>query len=134
TPGLLGGAYGRFQVERDPSAPDFRLQTFDNASELAGRAGLVGQLDTGHMSGSASRAEAYRDRALRLVTSPEIGKLFDMSKETEKTRDRYGRHRLGQSMLLARRLVEGGVNFVSVYDGQRNGQEANWDSHENLFP
>jgi len=48
-------------------------------------------------------------------------------------RERYGRHRLGQSLLLARRLVEGGVNFVSAFDGQTNGQEANWDSHENLF-
>ena len=37
-------------------------------------------------------------------------------------------------MLLARRLVEGGVNFVAVFDGQTNGQEANWDSHEKLFP
>jgi uncharacterized protein (DUF1501 family) len=49
-------------------------------------------------------------------------------------RDRYGRHRLGQSLLLARRLVEGGVTFVAAFDGQTNGQEANWDSHERLFP
>ena len=48
-------------------------------------------------------------------------------------REGYGRHRLGQSMLLARRLVEGGVNFVAVFDGQTNGQDANWDSHEKLF-
>jgi hypothetical protein len=41
---------------------------------------------------------------------------------------------LGQSLLLARRLVEGGVNFVTVFDGQTNGQDANWDSHEKLFP
>jgi hypothetical protein len=134
TPGLLGGGYDRFQVERDPSDPNFHLQTFDNAGELAGRAGLVGRLDTTHLSGSAGRAGAYRDRALKLLTTPEVGRLFDISKEPERLRDHYGRHRLGQSLLLARRLVEGGINFVSVYDGQRNGQEANWDSHENLFP
>src|SRR5205823_8734223 len=59
--------------------------------------------------------------------------LFDLSKEPPPLRERYGRHRLGQSLLLARRLVEGGVNFVTVFDGQTNGQDANWDSHENLF-
>src|SRR5207248_3914800 len=51
----------------------------------------------------------------------------------ERLRQRYGWHRLGQSLLLARRLVEGGVNFVAVFDGQTNGQDANWDSHEKLF-
>ena len=53
--------------------------------------------------------------------------------EDPKLRDRYGRHKLGQSVLLARRLVEAGVRFVTVYDGQYNGQTANWDSHENVF-
>jgi hypothetical protein len=134
TPGLLGGAYDRFQVERDPSASDFRVASLDGQTELTGRAELLNHLDTISLPGSVARAGAYRDRAVRLVTSPEIGRLFDMSKESERTRDRYGRHRLGQSLLLARRLVEGGVNFVSVYDGQRNGQDANWDSHEKLFP
>src|SRR5262249_6240515 len=49
-------------------------------------------------------------------------------------RDRYGRTRLGQSLLLARRLVEAGVRFVNVNDKIHNGQLANWDSHENNFP
>jgi hypothetical protein len=71
---------------------------------------------------------------LRLVASPEVRRLFDIQKEPERVRERYGKHRLGQSLLLARRLVEGGVNFVAAFDGQRNGQEANWDSHEKLFP
>ena len=86
------------------------------------------------LPGRAAHAAAYRDRALKLATSPDIGRLFDMSSETERARDRYGRNRLGQSLLLARRLVEGGVNFVTVFDGQYNGQDANWDSHEKLFP
>jgi hypothetical protein len=134
TPGLLGGAYDRFQIERDPSASDFRVSTLDGQSNLTDRAALLDQLEAKSLPGMAARAGSYRDRAVRLVTSPEIGRLFDMSKESGRTRDRYGRHRLGQSLLLARRLVEGGVNFVSVYDGQRNGQDANWDSHEKLFP
>jgi len=63
-----------------------------------------------------------------------VRRLFALSREPPRLRERYGRHRLGQSLLLARRLVEGGVNFVAVFDGQRNGQDANWDSHEKLFP
>ena len=59
--------------------------------------------------------------------------MFNINKEPELLRDRYGRHRLGQSLLLARRFTEGGVNFVAVFDGQTNGQDANWDSHEKLF-
>ena len=53
----------------------------------------------------------------------------------EKTvlRERYGRNKLGQSLLLARRLVEAGVRFVNVNDKINNGQVANWDSHENNF-
>jgi hypothetical protein len=76
----------------------------------------------------------YWERALRLLASPDVGRLFDVGRESTRVRDRYGRHLLGQSLLLARRLVEGGVNFVSVFDGQTNGQDANWDSHQNIFP
>jgi hypothetical protein len=133
TPGLLGGAYDRFQVDGDPGAPDFRIPTLAGAGALGGRAALLRRLDSSRLPGAAARAGAYRDRALRLVTAPGVAGLFDLGNEPERTRERYGRGRLGQSLLLARRLVEGGVNFVAVFDGQRNGQDANWDSHEKLF-
>jgi hypothetical protein len=133
TPGLLGGAYDRFQVDRDPSAPDFRLSAFDGAADLAGRADLLRRLDHAALPGRAAGATAYRDRALGLIASPEVRRLFDLSREPARLRERYGRHRLGQSLLLARRLVEGGVNFVAAFDGRTNGQDANWDSHEKLF-
>jgi hypothetical protein len=133
TPGLLGGTYDRFQVDGDPNAPAFRVAAFDGAADLGARADLLRDLDVAPLPGRAARAEAYRDRALRLLSSPEVRRLFDLSKEPGPLRDRYGRHRFGQSLLLARRLAEGGVNFVAVFDGQTNGQEANWDSHENLF-
>jgi hypothetical protein len=133
TPGLLGGGYDRFQVDADPSAPDFHVSALDPAADPAGRAALLRRLDRDRLPGAAERAGAYRDRALRLVASPEVRRLFDLSAEPPRVRDRYGRNRLGQSLLLARRLVEGGVNFVAVFDGRTNGQDANWDSHENLF-
>jgi hypothetical protein len=132
TPGLLGGNYDRFQVDGDPNAPDFRIAAFEGAVDLTGRAALLRRLDTG--SGPAGRrAEVYRERALQLLASAEVRRLFDISKEPPRLRERYGRHRFGQSLLLARRLVEGGVNFVAAFDGRTNGQNANWDSHENLF-
>jgi hypothetical protein len=133
TPGLLGGAFDRFQVDGDPDAPDFRVPTLEGRGDLAGREALLRHLDAGPAAGPTARAEACRDRALRLATAPELGALFDLSREPERLRERYGRCRLGQSLLLARRLVEGGVNFVAAFDGQRNGQDANWDSHERLF-
>jgi hypothetical protein len=132
-PGLLGGAYDRFQVERDPSAPDFRISAFEGSTDLGDRAELLRRLDRTPMPATASRATTYRERSLRLIASPEVRRLFDLSKEPSRLRERYGRHRFGQSLLLARRLVEGGVNFVAAYDGQTNGQDANWDSHEKLF-
>ena len=133
TPGLLGSAHERFQVERDPSSPDFRIAAFEGTADLRDRAALLRGLDSSRLPGPAVRAGVNRDRALGLLAAPEVRRLFDIQKEPQRVRDRYGRHRLGQSLLLARRLVEGNVNFVAVYDGQRNGQDANWDSHERLF-
>jgi hypothetical protein len=134
SPGLLGGAYDRFQVDGDPSNANFRVAAFDGAGDLGERVSLLRRFDRGSLPGPAARADVYRERALRLLASPEIPRLFDLAKEPQRVRERYGRHRLGQSLLLARRLVEGGVNFVVAFDGQTNGQEANWDSHENIFP
>jgi hypothetical protein len=131
---LLGSAYDRFQVTGNPNAPDFHIAAFDGASDVSGRAPLLRGLDRSSLPGPVARAAESRDRALRLLANPDVRRLFDVRKEPGRVRDRYGRHLLGQSLLLARRLVEGGVNFVTVFDGQTNGQDANWDSHEKLFP
>jgi uncharacterized protein (DUF1501 family) len=62
-----------------------------------------------------------------------VRQAFHLASEDPRLRDRYGRNKLGQSVLLARRLVEAGVRFITVFDGQYNGQTANWDAHENVF-
>jgi hypothetical protein len=134
TPGLLGGAYDRFQVDRDPSSPQFGVPALGRPGDLSGRRALLRSLDRRQLGGQAGRSGAYRERALRLLGSDEVRRPFDLAQEPERVREHYGRHRLGQSLLLARRLVEGGVNFVAVFDGQTNGQDANWDSHEKVFP
>ncbi len=134
TPGLLGGAYDRFQVTGNPNDPNFRIAAFEGAAELDTRAPLLRGLDRSNLPGAVAHAAISRDRAVKLLANPDVRTLFDIQKEPARVRDRYGRHLLGQSLLLARRLVEGGVNFVTCFDGERNGQDANWDSHENLFP
>jgi hypothetical protein len=139
TPGLLGETYDRFQVQGNPAAPDFSVPALDlpanrTTEDLNSRDALWHALDPGSGDGPTAKMRAYQHRALQIIGSGEVRRSFDLSQERPATRDRYGRNRLGQSLLLARRLVEGGVNFVTVFDGQRNGQLANWDSHQNIFP
>jgi len=75
----------------------------------------------------------YQQKAFALIHSDTVRRAFDLSRESITLRERYGRNTLGQSLLLARRLVEAGVRFVNVNDKVHNGQLANWDSHENNF-
>jgi uncharacterized protein (DUF1501 family) len=78
-------------------------------------------------SGAATSArDSFFEQAYRLIGSPEAKKAFDLKQEPDPVRQRYGRHRLGQSCLLARRLIEAGARFVTVTD---NG----WDNHQNVF-
>src|SRR5205807_4797310 len=70
--------------------------------------------------------DRHYQAALNLVTAPETKRAFALEKEDPRLRDRYGRHRFGQSCLLARRLIESGVRFVTVSDG-------GWDTHTDNF-
>ncbi len=138
TPGILGGAYDRFQVTGNPNQPDFRNAALDPPGgrpprELTSREELLHRLDLLPMSGAPSKMQVYQERALALISSPAVRDSFDIAREDARLRDKYGRNLLGQSLLLARRLVESGVNFVTVFDGRVNGQDANWDSHQSLF-
>jgi len=112
---------------------DARRRRLEAATEAVPKAG------GGAGSGSGppraiDPCDVYTEKAFRLLHSPAVRRAFDLTAEDPKLRDRYGRNKLGQSVLLARRLVEAGVRFVTVYDGQHNGQLANWDAHESVFP
>jgi hypothetical protein len=85
------------------------------------------------MTASADPRDVYTEKAFRLLHSPAVRRAFHLGTEDPRLQDRYGRNKLGQSVLLARRLVEAGIRFVTVFDGQYNGQTANWDAHENVF-
>src|SRR5262249_56102230 len=71
--------------------------------------------------------DQFRRRALALVTSETTRRALDIRRESERTRDQYGRHLFGQSALVARRLVEAGVRFVTVHYDACDGY--GWDSH-----
>lgn len=141
TAGFLGPAYEPLQVARDPNAADFRVGEIElpdglTLRELENRQALLSrvnaQMDAAPGNGGPGTMNAYYDRAFNLLRSDAVRRSFDINQETAGTRERYGRNIHGQSALLARRLVEGGVRFVSVYDKVHNGLD-NWDTHVNNF-
>jgi uncharacterized protein (DUF1501 family) len=132
-------AYGPFLVNGDPNQPQFEvpnvgLKDAASADRLQGRVDLRRALDrlerAVDRSGTMAAIDEFEAQALRLLTSPAARNAFDLRQESEAVRDRYGRHRWGQQCLLARRLVEAGVEIVTTtLDGPLCGRVANWDDH-----
>jgi len=128
--GCLGATYDPFVLQADPNAADFRVRTLlptpqVDAARLQGRKNLFDQLGK---PGTGDFASNHR-RGFELVQSAEVRRAFDLSSEPSALRERYGRHSWGQSHLLARRLIEAGVRFVSTV----NGPSISWDTHEDNF-
>jgi hypothetical protein len=124
--GFLGPACAPLRVSTyldNPSAPGFRVGAFDPQPGLSDerfhdRQRLWKVLDTGSVpaAGHAGQSlDRFRERAFDLVTGPDARRAFDLDREPERVRDRYGRHPLGQNLLLARRLIEAGVRLVSIH-------------------
>ena len=133
----LGPSAAPFVIASDPSSPDFsvrdlRLACGVDAHRLEDRRALVRSLDRFQKSAEAEAdpkiqaTNTFYEKAFDLVTSPKAKEAFDIAKEDPKLRDEYGRDSLGQSCLMARRLVEAGVRFVTVEHG-------NWDTHSKNF-
>ena len=130
SPGYLGVAHSPFTVMQDPYVADFqpdRLRTATTDLQLADdvtlarvgdRKSLLASLDRLPRKLDASRAreglDPFAELALNLVTSAKARRAFDLTEETPATRARYGSHHWGQMALLARRLVESGVTFVTL--------------------
>jgi hypothetical protein len=136
--GFLGKAYDPLWVLKDPNAADFKVSELMlpdglTVKRVADRRAV--QKELAGLSHLADRAAArgmedYQARAVDLLTSPRTQKAFAIREESPATRDRYGRHTYGQSVLLARRLVEAGVRFVTVYYSAGIG---GWDTHKDNF-
>jgi hypothetical protein len=138
-PAYLGVHHGSFVVG-DPSLkgykpPTLQLAVGRDAQGLDDRRGLIGQLDRlrGNLDlrGSLDGTDKFRDLAFDLLTGPNVAAAFDLTKEDERLRDRYGRNRWGQACLLARRLAEAGTSVVTLYvDTPKDGPDfSNWDDH-----
>jgi hypothetical protein len=133
--GYLGVAYNPFAVGGDPSSSDFSVRnlTLPNGislGRLSDRRKLLESIDTlrrdSDQSGLMYGLDSFTLKAFEMVTSPSARKAFAIGEEDARTRALYGLHPLGQSMLLARRLIEAGVTFVTVEAG-------GWDTHANNF-
>ncbi len=135
--GYLGANYDPFVLGADPSAEDFRVEAaglpedvsrdrFDDRQTLLSR--LDAQQRGLEKSVQIETLGTFQRRAIDLLTSPKTKTAFDLAKEPAKVRDRYGRNQVGQSTLLARRLVEAGVPFVSVFS-HTDVDKGSWDTH-----
>ena len=148
TPGqhasFLGKAFDPFFIARDPNQSRFALPELSLPSSLPlarldDRRGLQklidGQADLSTWSETARGIDAFYTRAMTMLGSPNVKRAFDLSEENDRLRDQYGRTSYGQSCLLARRLVEAGVRFVSVYYSATIGGKGNggWDTHGDNF-
>ena len=129
--GFLGTAYQPFATGGDPARPDFRVRDLEafpgvTADRLRRRREFLNEFDRAQADLERTPpTDSTFEQAYRLVTSPEAKRAFDLNEEKPEVRARYGPRTLGQSCLLARRLVERGVPFVSVLN-------TGWDTHDGL--
>jgi hypothetical protein len=146
--GILGPSFDPFLVDVDEQGrvakPHFSRPADVTDYRLAGRSALLGELDRREPTELERRFATFRRQALDIAASPAVQTAFDLERESPATHERYGRHRHGRSVLLARRLVEAGTRLVTVYwgreeqdmGGKRGVELANnpWDTHRNHFP
>ena len=137
--GFLGPRNDPWQITRDPGAADFGMDSLRPAAgiditRLNDRRALLAEVDNqqAHLAQLAeSRHLSDQQRlAFSILASGRIARAFQMDQEPLAIRDRYGRHPFGQSLLLARRLVQAGVPVVQA----NMGRVQNWDTHGNNFP
>jgi hypothetical protein len=136
--GFLGPRHDPWQVTRDPNARDFAVENLRPAAgldvgDLGDRRALLAEMTRRQRrlaeSADGRRLTDQQEKAFALLTSGAVARAFDLDKEPPAVRDRYGRHLFGQSLLLARRLVEAGVPVVQA----NMGRVQNWDSHSGNF-
>jgi uncharacterized protein (DUF1501 family) len=136
-PAYLGAAAAPFVIEADPNAPDFSVPDIVPppaiaADRLDARKQLLAQVDRFQQAPEvranrdAQAVSVFQQKAFSLMTSAEAKKAFNLAAEPDKLRDEYGRTSLGQSCLMARRLVQAGVRCVTI-------DHSNWDTHDGNF-
>ncbi|MFQ3594040.1 MAG: DUF1501 domain-containing protein [Gemmataceae bacterium] len=138
----LGGRYEAFKTG-DPNAPGFKVQDVAPTDEMNARRTTRRQNLLAAVDELARRVESndalntydeFRQQAASLILSPEARSAFAIDQEPAKLRDRYGRTTFGQSALLARRLIERGVKFVTVNFGGWDHHSKIWDGLKHRLP
>ena len=134
--GYIGNEYNPFEVAEDPNRKNFDIDGISlpggvTVERFGRRQTMLDRLNgwqarVEQSSDAVGAMDSFYEKAFGIVTSPEAKRAFDLSREHPRLRDEYGRNKLGQSCVLARRLVEAGVRFVTVTNG-------GWDTHQNNF-
>ena len=133
----LGKGFNPFETGKSADAKDFHVPNLTllnglTSDRLADRRGLLSGFDSAKRiidnRGAAEATDDFTRQAFDMVTGDAARAAFDIEAETVETRDRYGRNPLGQDILLARRLVERGVTFVTV----RANTKGSWDDHTGI--
>jgi len=137
--GFLGAKYDPWQITADPNKKGFKVDALTLApgvdvTRLAHRRSLLGELNHQQrtLAGIAEARRMTNDQqlAFTMLTSSKLARAFELHRESDAVRDRYGRNTHGQSLLLARRLVQARVPVVQV----NIGRVQTWDNHGNIFP
>lgn len=131
--GFLGPKHDPWQINGDPNAEGFRMQALSmregmTAERLSSRRSLLGQLSRsqgGFLSSEAASLRQQQDIAYQILTSGKVVEAFEIGREPDEVRDRYGRNKFGQSLLLSKRLVQAGVPIVQA----TMGIVQTWDTH-----
>jgi hypothetical protein len=130
---FIGSEYDAMVIP-DPSKPDFRVPDLSLPKSISSAAiddrrtclKIVDQFFRAKEEAAEfGKMDSFEEQAMRMLLSPRVHQAFDLSQESEKTKDLYGRDRVGQSALLARRLVESGCRFVTAAGYSHN----QWDTH-----
>lgn len=136
-PAYLGASVAPFVIDADPNAPGFTVPDIVPppsiaSSRLDDRKRLLARIDRFQRGAEAAAnphaqsVGVFQRKAFELMTSPAAKVAFDIAAEPDALRDEYGRNSLGQSCLMARRLVEAGVRCVTI-------DHSNWDTHSDNF-
>jgi hypothetical protein len=132
--GCLGAKYDPLVISSDPNSPSFKVPGIGLADDVThqrihDRQSLLERLNRPSSTSFERTYDLIQSKAFSLVSADQVRQAFDLSREPTSVRERYGRHSWGQSHLLARRLVESGVRFVTTV----NGPSITWDTHKDNF-
>jgi hypothetical protein len=137
--GFLGATHDPWIINQDPNSANFRFDSITlpagfSIERLGERKALLDEVQKQQRqlaeTAETRQLTSQQQQAFSVLLSGKVAKAFELHREPDAVRDRYGRHMFGQSLLLARRLIEAGVPVVQA----NMGRVQNWDHHDNIFP